>query len=112
MLNKTAWNWNLKVGFFWGGISAIVIVWAYFRLPEPTGRSFLELDLLFEHRVPARAFAKTDVNAFGDELTKRAAEEAALQARAEHEARVADIDDHSQHSPSEEKGVGEHVEKY
>lgn len=31
------------------------------RLPEPRGRTYGELDVLFERRVPARLFAKTQV---------------------------------------------------
>jgi SP family general alpha glucoside:H+ symporter-like MFS transporter len=36
----------------------------YFRLPEPKGRTFGELDILFEDRVPARKFATTQVDEF------------------------------------------------
>lgn len=39
-------------------------MYCYFRLPEPTGRTFAEIDLLFERKVPARAFSKTKVDAF------------------------------------------------
>jgi SP family general alpha glucoside:H+ symporter-like MFS transporter len=34
MLNKTAWGWEGKVGFFWAPIAFCTFVWAYFRLPE------------------------------------------------------------------------------
>ncbi|OAR01438.1 hypothetical protein LLEC1_04034 [Akanthomyces lecanii] len=57
MLNPTAWNWGAKSGFFWAGTCALCILWTYFRLPEPKGRTFGELDVLFERRVPARRFA-------------------------------------------------------
>jgi SP family general alpha glucoside:H+ symporter-like MFS transporter len=36
----------------------------WFRLPEPKGRSYGELDLLFEQKVPARKFKTTQVNEF------------------------------------------------
>ena len=52
----------------------------YFRLPEPAGRTFAEvslsysfqsstanniqLDILFERKIPARQFKHTEVNAF------------------------------------------------
>lgn len=36
-------------------------MWAYFRLPEMKGRSFRELDILFERGVPARKFKDTEV---------------------------------------------------
>ena len=38
------------------------------RNSETAGRSFAEIDLLFEHQVPARDFAKTDVSQFSLEL--------------------------------------------
>lgn len=65
MLNPTAWNWKGKTGFFWAGICFLTLVWAYFRLPEPKGRTYAELDLLFEHKVSARKFASTKVDLFG-----------------------------------------------
>jgi SP family general alpha glucoside:H+ symporter-like MFS transporter len=37
-------------------------LWAYFRLPETKGRTFRELDVLFENRVPAKQFASTAVD--------------------------------------------------
>jgi SP family general alpha glucoside:H+ symporter-like MFS transporter len=39
-------------------------VYTYFRIPEPRGRTFAELDLLFERKVSARKFAKTAVDVF------------------------------------------------
>ncbi|OAA59725.1 sugar transporter [Niveomyces insectorum RCEF 264] len=64
MINPTAWNWGNYAGFFWAGTTAIMITYHYFRLPEPSGRTFAEMDLLFERRIPARKFKTTDVNAF------------------------------------------------
>ena len=53
-------------GFFWGGICCLCIVYTYFRVPEPRGRTFAELDLLFEKKVPARQFATTEVDIFAE----------------------------------------------
>lgn len=64
MLNPGAWNWSNYTGFFWGGICFMCIIYTYFRLPEPKGRSFAELDLLFEKGVSARKFASTRVDVF------------------------------------------------
>ncbi|RSH76957.1 uncharacterized protein EHS24_003895 [Apiotrichum porosum] len=58
-INPTAWNWKGKAGFFWAGSAGLAFVWAYFRLPETKGRSFRELDILFERRVPSRKFKET-----------------------------------------------------
>ncbi|OCF38186.1 MFS transporter, SP family, general alpha glucoside:H+ symporter [Kwoniella heveanensis BCC8398] len=68
MINPTAWNWGNYAGFFWGGSCLMCLIYAYFRVPEPAGRTFAELDILFERRIPARKFATTDVNAFDFDL--------------------------------------------
>lgn len=62
MLNPTAWNWKGKSGFFWAGLCLICLTWSYFRLPEPKGRTYGELDILFERKVSARNFSGTDVS--------------------------------------------------
>jgi len=64
MLNPTAWNWRGKAGFFWGGLCLLCVVWSFFRLPEPKGRTYGELDVLFEQRVSARKFRTTAVDPF------------------------------------------------
>ena len=40
------------------------IVYTYFRVPEPSGRTFAELDILFAREVSARKFSKTKVDVF------------------------------------------------
>jgi len=52
------------IGFFWAATAFIIMVWAYFRLPEVKGRTYEELDILFEDRVSARKFSKTYVDAY------------------------------------------------
>lgn len=59
MLNPGAWNWGAKTGFFYAGTCLCCYVWAFFRLPEAKGRTYGELDILFEKRVSARKFAST-----------------------------------------------------
>jgi SP family general alpha glucoside:H+ symporter-like MFS transporter len=70
MLNPTAWNWGAKTGFFWGGWCFLCLVWTYFRLPEPKGRTYGELDILFENRVSARKFRTTTATQFQGESTR------------------------------------------
>ncbi|OXG20291.1 ATP-binding cassette, subfamily G (WHITE), member 2, PDR [Cryptococcus neoformans Tu401-1] len=48
MINPTAWNWGNYTGFFWGGSCFLVLVYAYFRVPELSDRTFAGLDILFE----------------------------------------------------------------
>ncbi|KAL4878849.1 general substrate transporter [Aspergillus karnatakaensis] len=62
MLNPTAWDWKGKTGFFWAGITVFLFIWAYFRLPETKGRTFAEMDILFEKSVSARRFKDVDVS--------------------------------------------------
>ena len=66
MLNPTAWNWSGKAGYIWGGFCFISATWVYFRLPEPKGRTFAKLDILFEHKVDARKFKSAIVQPFGE----------------------------------------------
>ncbi|KAK9311298.1 general substrate transporter [Lipomyces starkeyi] len=64
MLNPSAWNWRAKTAFFWAGVNALLIVWTFFRLPEPKGLAYSELDILFERNVSARKFRNTAVDPF------------------------------------------------
>lgn len=57
MINPAEANMQGKLGFFFGGLAALCLLWAYFRVPETRGRTYEELDLLFDRHVPARQFA-------------------------------------------------------
>jgi MFS transporter, SP family, general alpha glucoside:H+ symporter len=64
MLNPEAWNWRNYAGFFWGGMCFLCVIYTFFRVPEPTGRTFAELDVLFEQGTSARKFRTTKVDVF------------------------------------------------
>ncbi|CAN9082018.1 unnamed protein product [Alternaria sp. RS040] len=64
-LGDANWAWGARTAFFWAGTCGCVVVWVYFRLPEPKGRTYGELDMLFEQRVSARKFASTQVDPYG-----------------------------------------------
>lgn len=64
MLNPDAWNWKGKAGFFWGSLCLCCIIWTFFRLPEPKGRTYGELDILFEKKISARQFSKVSADIF------------------------------------------------
>lgn len=68
MLNVDAWNWRGKSGFFWGGLCILCFVWSFFRLPEPKGRSYAELDVLFENKVRTREFPSAKTGLVQSEL--------------------------------------------
>lgn len=75
MLLNTNWNWGAKTGFFWAGACLLLILYHFFRLPETKGRTYGELDLLFENRVTARHFRKTQVDQFAEPVEAIARDE-------------------------------------
>ncbi|KAK4143503.1 general substrate transporter [Dichotomopilus funicola] len=62
IFNSDEANWGGKAGFLFGGISLVCLGWCYFRLPESRGRTFEELDILFQKKVPARQFKHYDLH--------------------------------------------------
>lgn len=67
LINPTAADLKGKTAFIWMATSALTLIWAIFRLPESKGRTYEELDLLFERRLPAWKFAHADLTAMGEE---------------------------------------------
>ncbi|CAI6340594.1 unnamed protein product [Periconia digitata] len=61
-LGEASWNWGAKTAFFWAATCGVVVLWTFFRLPEPRGRTYGELDVLFERKISARRFASTEVD--------------------------------------------------
>lgn len=74
MLNPSAWDWGAKSGFFWASTCFACVLWTYFRLPEPKGRTYGELDTLFENGVSARKFKSTPVPRFDDDAAYSSSE--------------------------------------
>lgn len=66
-LNPTALDWGGKTAWFWVGFCVACFVYAYFRIPEPMGRTYAEMDWLFATGVSARKFKETVVPRFGEE---------------------------------------------
>jgi SP family general alpha glucoside:H+ symporter-like MFS transporter len=54
--------------FLLADICVLCIVYTYYRVPEPQGRSFAELDLLLKRSVGARKFATTKADVFGENM--------------------------------------------
>jgi len=61
MLNSDQANWRGKAGYLFGGVSAVCVAWCWWRLPETRGRTFEEIDVLFEKKVPAVEFGAYDL---------------------------------------------------
>ncbi|TLD19585.1 hypothetical protein PspLS_09582 [Pyricularia sp. CBS 133598] len=72
---STGWNWGAKTAFFWAGTAALSAVWVFFRVPEPKGRTYAELDVLFEQGVSARKFASTKIDPYGNGVSSTVKEE-------------------------------------
>ncbi len=51
-------NLQSKVGFIFGTVALIAVVWAWFCMPETKQRSLEELEELWERKVPAWRFNK------------------------------------------------------
>jgi hypothetical protein len=63
MLSSQYAGWGAKIGFFFGPLAAIFTGLVYFAVPETKGRSYAELDELFERRIPAWRFKDTRTSA-------------------------------------------------
>lgn len=58
LVNPDEANLKGKVGFIFGGLGALGTIWAFFFVPELKGRTFREIDMMFQNRVPPRAMGK------------------------------------------------------
>ncbi|CAK7238418.1 hypothetical protein SEUCBS140593_010668 [Sporothrix eucalyptigena] len=66
LLNPTEGNLKGKAGFVWFAFTLLLLVWSLFRVPETKGRTFEELDILFEQKVPLWKFSETEVGVLGE----------------------------------------------
>lgn len=57
MLSEQNAGWGQKIGLFFGGLTAVYLIPCIFFFPEVKGRTYAELDELFERGVPAWRFA-------------------------------------------------------
>lgn len=56
LINPDQANGRGKIGFFFGGLSLVSLLWAWLRVPETKGRTYEELDIMFSRGVGTRAF--------------------------------------------------------
>jgi hypothetical protein len=60
-------NLGGKCGYVWGATGLICLITAFFYLPEMKGRSYREIDIMFNRRIPARKWKKTEIDMNDDE---------------------------------------------
>lgn len=56
LINPDEANMGGKLGFFFGGLSVPCLIWWFLRVPEMKGRTYEELDIMFERSVKTRQF--------------------------------------------------------
>ncbi|KAJ3544731.1 hypothetical protein NM208_g2900 [Fusarium decemcellulare] len=66
LINPTEANLKGKAALVWFGIGVLTLLWAVFRLPETKGKTYEELDVLFEKKVPAWRFASTRLDVIAE----------------------------------------------
>lgn len=67
MLNTNKWNLGGKSGFVWAGTAFVCALMSWIWIPEMKNRSFREIDILFERRIPARKWKQTVIDINDDE---------------------------------------------
>jgi SP family general alpha glucoside:H+ symporter-like MFS transporter len=60
MLNPSARDWKGKSSLLFAGTTLICLVWCWFRLPEPFGLTYMELDILFEKGASSKVQGVSD----------------------------------------------------
>ncbi|KAI3599979.1 sugar transporter [Moniliophthora roreri] len=70
LLNPPYANLQARVGYIYGSIAAVAMLYAFFFVPETKGRSLEELDELFERKpsLPAWRFKQTETTGVGAKI--------------------------------------------
>ncbi|KAB5526271.1 maltose permease [Coniochaeta sp. 2T2.1] len=67
-INPDQGNLRGKLAFVFVGVTLPCLVWCFVELPETKGRTFEELDIMFQRGVPTKKFARYQ---FSDEMEER-----------------------------------------
>lgn len=73
-------NLGARVGFVFGSIAAVSIVFAFFMVPNCAGRSLEQIDILFQRGTPLRKFHQADVGAIQENFVTAEQKEHAVDA--------------------------------
>lgn len=68
MLGKEdrSWNWGSRTAFLYAAFCALGALYTYFRIPETSGMSARELDVLFQNKASARKFSSAEADRLSD----------------------------------------------
>jgi MFS transporter, SP family, sugar:H+ symporter len=61
LLNKPYANLGSQVGFIYGSVAAVSLIFCYFCVPDCAGRTLEEIDVLFESNTPIRSFRSAQI---------------------------------------------------
>lgn len=64
MINPDEANLRGKVGFIFGGLATVAAIWSYFYVPELKGRTFDEIDSMFQAKVPPRRMGSHRIESY------------------------------------------------
>lgn len=67
LLNAPYANLGSKVGFIFGSIAVLSLVFAFFVVPDCAGRSLEEIDWLFDNHIATRKFRSTKIDLQAEE---------------------------------------------
>ena len=56
-----------RCGYVWAGTAFVCLVLSYFYIPEMKGRSYREIDIMFQRKIPARQWSKTTIDVDANE---------------------------------------------
>jgi hypothetical protein len=75
LFNPDKLNLGGRLGFIFGGLAVICLVYLWFYQPETAGRTYEELDEMFARKIPAREFKAhhTDAQALGEAVKEKQA---------------------------------------
>jgi hypothetical protein len=75
LFNPDKLNLGGRLGFIFGGLAVICLVYLWFYQPETAGRTYEELDEMFARKLPAREFKAhhTDAQALGEAVKEKQA---------------------------------------
>jgi len=71
LINPGELNLKGRTGFFWFAFCMATLIWGWFRLTETKNRTFEELDIMFENKLPTRKFKSYIVDAYADQSHHR-----------------------------------------